>query len=108
MWFTSSKYKRRWFVIAFNLVMIFLGLQFIDFAYEAEFFSATGFPQHLHVLYAMYLAFIAGLLPNYASSIAQEFLTMDRSSLPQLFEVLVFFLITIGLHVGVIWLAIKL
>jgi uncharacterized membrane protein YhaH (DUF805 family) len=105
MWFTSSKYKRRWFVIAFNLAMIYLGLQFINFAYDAQYFSMVGFSQHIHVLYAMYLCFIAGLLPNYATSIARELLDLDRRNLRELAEVFVFFLVTILLHAAVIWLA---
>jgi hypothetical protein len=108
MWFTSSKYKKRWFVIGFNLALIFLGLQFIDLAYATQFFPVDDFEKHLHVLYAMYFAFIAGLLPNYATSIAQELLHLDRRNLKEVAEVFVFFLITLLLNAGVIWVGVIL
>jgi len=38
------------------LSFIYIGLQFIDWAYETQFFQNDSFSEHIQVLYAMYLA----------------------------------------------------
>jgi len=106
MWQTLRK-RQGWFKVWVNLVMIFVGMQFIDFAFQMQF----GDPKqgdHLKVLTAMYLAFIGGLFPNYASTLADELRTIDRRSLKQVGEVLLFFFVVLALNIGVVWLGFRL
>jgi len=95
--------KEKWVKVVVNLVMIFIGMQFIELAYATEYFSSSNYADNLHVLYAMYLAFIAGLFPNYATIFAVELMNMNRKSLHEVIEVLVFFVLTFLLNAGVIY-----
>ena len=103
LWQTFIKYKKGWFKVFVNLIMIFIGMQFIELAYATQYFKNSGLQQNIHVLYAMYLAFIAGLLPNYASIFADEIIQMDKSNLKEILEVFVFFLCTCLLNIIVIY-----
>ncbi len=100
---TFIKYKKGWFKVLVNLVMIFIGMQFIELAYATQYFKNSGMQQNIHVLYAMYLAFIAGLLPNYASIFADEISKLDKRNLKEILEVFIFFLFTCLLNVIVIY-----
>ena len=108
LWRYWIKYRQRWFKIFVNLIMIFVGLQFIELAYATQYFSKNSLQGNMHVLYAMYLAFIAGLFPNYATIFAVEIMNMNRRNLQEIFEVLFFFVITFVLNIGVIYCAIKI
>ena len=96
-------HKKGWFKVFMNLVMIFIGMQFIDLAYATQYFKSNNMQQNIHVLYAMYLAFIAGLLPNYASIFADELIQLDRKNFKEILEVFVFFLFTCCLNIAVIY-----
>ncbi len=106
-WHYFIRYKQRWFKIGINLAMIFVGLQFIELAYATQYFADTNLESNIHVLYAMYLAFIAGLFPNYATLFAIELINMNRKSLQEILEVIGFFLITLLLNILVIYFALK-
>jgi hypothetical protein len=103
-----TQYKQRWFKIIVNLIMIFVGLQFIELAYATQYFGKTDLYGNIHVLYAMYLAFIAGLFPNYATIFATELININRKSIREILEVLIFFVITLVLNIAVIYLALAL
>lgn len=90
-----------------NLVMIFVGMQFIDLAFQTQFSNAKP-DKAFTILTAMYLAFIAGLFPNYATTLAEELRQVDRRSIKEIFEVILFFLIVLALNAGVIFLALKI
>lgn len=107
LWQSFSRHKQRWFKIGINLVMIFIGLQFIELAYATQYFDKTGMKGNIHVLYAMYLAFIAGLFPNYATIFANELMNIDRKSIKELLEIFVFFVITFLLNIAVIYISLK-
>ncbi len=103
-----TKHKQRWFKIAINLIMIFIGLEFIELAYATETFGQTNGKGNIYVLYAMYLAFIAGLFPNYATMFADEIININKRNISEVLEIIVFFIITFFLNVGVIYLALKI
>ena len=96
-------HKKGWFKVFMNLVMIFIGMQFIDLAYATQYFKGNNTQQNIHVLYAMYLAFIAGLLPNYASIFADELTELDKRGFKELLEVFIFFLFTCVVNIVVIY-----
>lgn len=102
-----TRHKKRWFKIGINLFMIFIGLQFIELAYATQYFGKTGLKGNIHVLDAMYLAFIAGLFPNYATIFANELMNINRKSVEEIFEIIAFFIITFLLNVGVIYVAMQ-
>lgn len=97
--------KEKWYKVIVNLVMIFIGMQFIELAYATEYFQSKSLSSNIHVLYAMYLAFVAGLFPNYATIFASELISMNRKNLREILEVLVFFLLTFLLNIAVISLS---
>ena len=97
--------KEKWYKVIVNLVMIFIGMQFIELAYATEYFQSKSLSNNIHVLYAMYLAFVAGLFPNYATIFASELISMNRKNLREILEVLVFFLLTFLLNIAVIFLS---
>lgn len=105
VWKYLVREKEKWCKVFVNLGMIFIGMQFIELAYATEYFSSSDLGENLHVLYAMYLAFIAGLFPNYATIFAVELINMNRNSLKEIFEVLIFFALTFLLNVCVIYLS---
>jgi|GEM_PF-1165530 len=102
------KHRKGWFKVFVNLVMIFIGMQFIDLAYATQYFNNSGMQQNIHVLYAMYLAFIAGLLPNYASIFADELTQLDKRNFKELLEVFIFFLFTCLLNIIVIYFSLMI
>ncbi|MFP4257886.1 MAG: hypothetical protein ACLFRE_02690 [Desulfovermiculus sp.] len=104
-WTYLIREKEKWCKVFVNLVMIFIGMQFIELAYATEFFSTSDLGENLYVLYAMYLAFIAGLFPNYATIFAVELMNINRTSLKEIFEVLIFFVLTFLLNAGVIYIS---
>ncbi len=97
--------KEKWYKVIVNLVMIFIGMQFIELAYTTEYFQSTSLSNNIHVLYAMYLAFVAGLFPNYATIFASELINVNRKNLREILEVLFFFLLTFLLNIAVISLS---
>ncbi len=107
LWRSFTRHKQRWFKIGVNLVMIFIGLQFIELAYATQYFENTGLQGNIHVLYAMYLAFIAGLFPNYATIFANELMNIDRGSMKELLEIFIFFIVTFLLNILVIYISLK-
>lgn len=91
-------FRRRWFKVAWNLLMIFIGLELIEYAFATQYyFSAHRLEQDLTVLVAMYIAFIAGRFPNYASTIADPFAGVNIRRPREIGAVLVFVLITFAL-----------
>lgn len=105
VWKYLVREKEKWCKVFVNLVMIFIGMQFIELAYATEYFSSSDLGENLHVLYAMYLAFIAGLFPNYATIFAVELMHMNRKSVREVLEVIFFFILTFLLNVFVIYLS---
>ncbi|MFC3226467.1 hypothetical protein ACFOGJ_04455 [Marinibaculum pumilum] len=104
----SYTIRRRWFRIGLNLVMIFVGLELIEYAYATQYyFSESRLMKDLPVLEAMYIAFIAGLFPNYATSIADMVMDVNIRSWRQILAVGTFLLITFLLNVLVIWVSIR-
>jgi len=104
----SHTIRRRWFRIGLNLVMIFVGLELIEYAYATQYyFSESRLMKDLPVLEAMYIAFIAGLFPNYATSIADMVMDVNIRSWRQILAVGAFLLITFLLNVLVIWVSIR-
>jgi len=102
----SETLRRRWFKIGVNLVMIFVGLQLIEYAYATQtYFSEHRIRQDFPVLEAMYIAFIAGLFPNYASTIADAFIGINLRSFSQICAVLLFLIIIFALNAAVIYLS---
>lgn len=98
--------RRRWFKIGVNLVLIFAGMELIEYAYATQYaFSEQRVSDDLSVLKAMYIAFIAGLFPNYASTIADAFYGINVRSLRQIGAVLLFLIITFLLNVAVIYVS---
>lgn len=105
----SEKLKRRWFKIGLNLLMIFVGLELIEYAYATQaYFSKSQIQDDFPVLEAMYLAFIAGLFPNYASTIADAFAGVNVRSLRQIGAVALFVIITLALNAAVIYISLAL
>ena len=104
----SHTIRRRWFKIGLNLAMIFLGLELIEYAYATQyFFSENRLLQDVPVLEAMYIAFIAGLFPNYATTIADTVMDANINSLRQFTAVAAFLAITFLLNVAVIYVSIR-
>jgi hypothetical protein len=102
----SQRRRGRWFRIGVNLVMIFIGLELIEYAYATQnSFSVYRIENDVSVLKAMYIAFIAGLLPNYASTIAEELADLNLRSLREIAAVALFLSITFLLNVAVIYLS---
>lgn len=98
------KYQDQWFSVTINLIMIFVGMQFIDFAYRMQ-VGAPPTGKDFSLLSAMYLAFIAGLFPNYATSFAEALRGTHRKNLAEIGEVLLFFLLILLLNAAVIYAA---
>jgi hypothetical protein len=95
-----------WFKIGVNLVMIFIGMELIEYAYATQYaFSEQRLEHDLSVLKAMYIAFIAGLFPNYASTIADELYGINLRSVREIGAVLLFLSITFALNVAVIYVS---
>mgnify|MGYP006306700999 FL=1 len=103
IWRYIIREREKWCKVVVNLFMIFIGMQFIELAYATEYFSSSNYGDNLHILYAMYLAFIAGLFPNYATIFAVELMNMNRKSLHEVIEVLLFFVLTFLLNAAVIY-----
>lgn len=102
-------FHKRWFKVAWNLVMIFVGLELIEYAYATQYyFSAHRLEQDLTVLVAMYIAFIAGLFPNYASTIADAFAGVNIRRPREIGAVLLFVLVTFLLSAAVIYASLVL
>lgn len=102
----SETLRRRWFKIGLNLAMIFVGLELIEYAYATQvFFSESRLQADVPVLEAMYIAFIAGLFPNYASTIADAFTGIRVWSFREFGAVVLFLLITFALNVAVVYLS---
>jgi hypothetical protein len=98
------KYRDQWFSVTMNLVMIFVGMQFIDIAYHMQ-VDAPPTGKDFSLLSAMYLAFIAGLFPNYATSFAEALRGTHRKSLAEVGEVVLFFFLILVLNAAVIYAA---
>ncbi len=105
---TPRPKRQRWFKIAVNLVMIFAGMELIEYAYATQYaFSEQRVEHDLSVLKAMYIAFIAGLFPNYASTIADELYGINLRSVREIGAVLLFLLMTFLLNVAVIYVSLE-
>ncbi len=100
--------RQRRFKIAVNLVIIFAGMELIEHTYATQTaFSEQRVEHDLSVLKAMYIAFIAGLFLNYASTIADEIDGINLRSAREIGAVLLFFAITFMLNVVVIDVLLK-
>ncbi|MEQ8347179.1 MAG: hypothetical protein RIB84_25010 [Sneathiellaceae bacterium] len=102
----SRTIRQRWFKIGLNMAMIFVGLELIEYAFATQYyFSGHRLQQDLPVLEAMYIAFIAGLFPNYATTIADAFIGINLSSFREMSAVFLFLIVTFMLNAAVIYVS---
>lgn len=102
----SDTFRRRWFKIGLNMAMIFVGLELIEYAYATQYyFSEHRLENDFPVLEAMYIAFIAGLFPNYATTIADAFIGINITSFRQISAVFAFLIVTFLLNAAVIYVS---